>query len=359
MRVSVCMIVRDEAEALPRCLESLRGVADELVVVDTGSLDGTPALARAAGARVFDCEWTEDFAAARNRSLEQARGNWALVLDADERLCDPGAARARHESFAAAHAECAGQLLVHNLGPEESRALLTRFFPLRPEWRFAGRIHERVLCSGKEPPRARTGLEIEHEGYRPEIVAARGKLERNARLLERELEQHASDPYIWYQLGRTRAVAGEHVGALEAFERALANCTDEVAFAPHLIESAAYSLRALGRSRQALGWLSGTTLDARRADSQFVLALLSMDCGELERAEELFQRCLELEGTFPEGGESAPGASSFAPAYNLGVMREVLGDAAGARRWYERALRSRPDHAESRAGLERLARGAS
>jgi len=90
-----------------------------------------------------------------------------------------------------------------------------------------------------------------------------------------------------------------------------------------------------------------------------VLALLSMDCGELERAEELFQRCLELEGTFPEGGESAPGASSFAPAYNLGVMREVLGDAAGARRWYERALRSRPDHAESRAGLERLARGAS
>ncbi|MBK7642099.1 MAG: glycosyltransferase [Planctomycetes bacterium] len=356
MRISLCMIVRDEVEALPRCLESAAPLVDEILVVDTGSLDGTPAIARAAGARVLDFEWSEDFAAARNHGLENARGDWALVLDADECVREPRAARALLEAFAAASPGQAGQLLVHNLGPEESRALLTRFFPLAPQWRYAGRIHERVLCEGREPPRARTGLEIEHTGYQPQIVAARGKLERNARLLERELAEQPEDPYLWYQLGRTRAVALEHVPALEAFERALASCREDVPFAAHLIESSAYSLRALGRSRQALGWLSGARLDPRRADSTFVLALLSMDCGELERAEQLFQNCLELEGTLPEGGESAPGASSFAAAYNLGVMREVQSDAAGARRWYERALQSNPRHAESLAGLERLAR---
>lgn len=353
------MIVRDEAAELPGCLESARAAVDEIVLLDTGSCDGTLELARAAGARVESCAWTDDFSAARNRALELASGDWVLVLDADERLCEPAAARARLSAFAEQHPDAAGQLAVTNLGPEESRAVLTRFFPRAPEWRYAGRIHERVLRAGREPPRATTGVGLEHHGYRPEVVAARGKLARNARLLERELADHPDDAYLWYQLGRTQAVAGEHVPALEAFERALLDCPEDAPYGAHLLESAAYSLRALGRSQQALGWLGSATLDCRRADSQFVLALLALDCGDLERAEELFQRCLELEGTLPEGGESAPGASSFAPAYNLGVMREVLGDASGAQRWYERALRSNPKHAESRAGLERLARAAT
>lgn len=350
MRISLCMIVRDEVEALPACLDSVRAAVDEIVVVDTGSTDGTQALTR-----VVEFPWCDDFAAARNRSLELASGDWVLVLDADERLLDAAGARARLEAFAASNPDAAGQLAVRNLAAEESRALLTRFFPRRPEWRYAGRIHERVLCAGREPARAPTGVTLEHHGYRADIVQARGKLERNTRLLERELAEAPRDAYLWYQLGRTRAVAGEHERALEAFEQALSACGDDAPYGAHLVESAAYSLRALGRSRQALGWLSGASLDPRRADSQFVLALLALDCGELERAEELFQRCLELEGNLPAGGESAPGASSWAPAYNLGVMREVLGDIVGARRWYARALASKPDHAETLAGLKRLA----
>jgi len=351
MRISLCMIVRDEAALLPGCLASARAAVDEFVVVDTGSKDGTQALTR-----VVEFPWCDDFAAARNRSLELASGDWVLVLDADERLLDAAGARARLEAFAASHPDAAGQVVLTNLGAEPSRALLTRFFPRRPEWRYAGRIHERILRAGAEPRRGPTGVEIEHHGYRPEIVAARGKLARNARLLEREIEEHPRDAYLHYQLGRTRALAGEHPRALQAFEEALSLCAQDAPFGAHLLECAAYSLRALGRSQQALAWLSDAPLDPRRADSQFVLALLALDCGELERAAELFQRCLELEGTLPEGGESAPGASSFAPAYNLGVMREVLGDAGGARGWYERALRSYPGHAPSRAGLERIAR---
>src|SRR5581483_7060685 len=89
MRLSICMIVRDEAAGLPRCLASLAGVADELVVVDTGSLDATPALAEAAGARVIRIAWPRDFAAARNVSLDAATGDWCVVIDADEELAPP------------------------------------------------------------------------------------------------------------------------------------------------------------------------------------------------------------------------------------------------------------------------------
>jgi glycosyltransferase involved in cell wall biosynthesis len=78
------MIVRNEAANLPHCLDSVQGLWDELVVVDTGSEDATPALAGERGARVLHLPWTGDFAAARNRSLEACTGDWILVLDADE-----------------------------------------------------------------------------------------------------------------------------------------------------------------------------------------------------------------------------------------------------------------------------------
>ena len=84
--LSLSMIVRDEEARLEACLKSVEGFCDEKVVLDTGSSDGTVALAEAAGARVESMEWPGDFAPARNRALELVSGDWVLVLDADERL---------------------------------------------------------------------------------------------------------------------------------------------------------------------------------------------------------------------------------------------------------------------------------
>ncbi|MBM3334149.1 glycosyltransferase family 2 protein, partial [Candidatus Sumerlaeota bacterium] len=80
------MIARDEADRIADCLRSVQGLVDEIVVVDTGSSDPTPAIARDLGARVIAMPWGDDFAAARNCSLEHATGEWILVLDADEKL---------------------------------------------------------------------------------------------------------------------------------------------------------------------------------------------------------------------------------------------------------------------------------
>jgi FkbM family methyltransferase len=82
--LSVCMIVKNEERHLAYCLNSLSPVADEMIVVDTGSTDKTKQIAEAFGAQVFDFEWINDFAAARNHSLSKAQGDWILVMDADE-----------------------------------------------------------------------------------------------------------------------------------------------------------------------------------------------------------------------------------------------------------------------------------
>ena len=84
--ISLCMIVKNEEEVLERCLESAAGVADETIVVDTGSTDGTKEIARRCGAKVFDFAWTDDFAAARNYSFSKASCDYLLWLDADDVL---------------------------------------------------------------------------------------------------------------------------------------------------------------------------------------------------------------------------------------------------------------------------------
>lgn len=98
-RLALSMIVRDAAADLPKCLASVAGVVDEIVIADTGSRDETMAIARAHGARLTEFAWSNDFAAARNHSLEQVHADWVLVLDADERL-DHGAGEAIHKAIA-------------------------------------------------------------------------------------------------------------------------------------------------------------------------------------------------------------------------------------------------------------------
>ena len=111
-KLTLCVIARDEEAMLPDCLASVRGVVDEIVVVDTGSKDATPAIAANAGARVVERAWDDDFSAARNAGLEACSGDWVLVLDADERLA-PGAGKALRRALRDPSFHC-GLLPLHN-----------------------------------------------------------------------------------------------------------------------------------------------------------------------------------------------------------------------------------------------------
>ena len=176
-RISLCMIVRDEAEVLPGFLDGVRGAWDELVAVDTGSTDATPRLLAAAGARVLHRPWDDDFAAARNFGLERAGGEWVLVLDADERV---GPALAAEIRAAAADLRCgAASLLVVDRLPHGHlrRSRLLRMFRNDPSIRYRHAIHE----DAGEPVLAfltRTGLRradldapLLHLGYERERAA--------------------------------------------------------------------------------------------------------------------------------------------------------------------------------------------
>ena len=206
-RLSLCMIARDEERFLGRCLESAAPIADEIIVVDTGSTDRTVEIAESFGAKVIRFEWCDDFAAARNVALRAATGDWILSLDADEALRpdqheilrkdieDPGIS-GYHLRFKNhhTHAKTAGVVMI-------------RLFRKLDGVHWENRIHEQMTTSLMKSGSA-SGLQlsisdvtVDHYGYLDEVMESRNKNERNDRLFKAHLAEKPDDIYMLYKYG--------------------------------------------------------------------------------------------------------------------------------------------------------------
>jgi hypothetical protein len=210
--ISLCMIVRDEIERLESCLDSVAHLVDEVAILDTGSTDGTWDLVQVRAHRFDQIVWPDHFGQARNCALDLATCDWVLILDADETLVS-GAEHLRR--FAANPNALGAELRIDNdLGEGEIGSFwAARFFRRLPDLRFEGRIHEQVSTSIRrrceQEPRWVTGqldVVLGHAGYIPAIFEARGKAERNVRMLEASLAELAPDAglnervYLEYKL---------------------------------------------------------------------------------------------------------------------------------------------------------------
>ncbi|WP_224959679.1 glycosyltransferase [Geomonas subterranea] len=239
--VSLCMIVKDEAHDLAAALDSLRGLADELVVVDTGSTDRTRDIARIFGARLFEFPWTGSFADARNFSLAQAAGDWILVLDADEVLAPtdlgPLADLARKGgriaySFTTRNytEELARRGWVANGGeyPEQERGRgwtssdKVRLFPNLPPLRFEGAVHELLELSllREEIPIHACDVPVHHYG-KLDQAGNRAKQELYYRLGLQKLEETGTSHEALAELARQATELGLTGEAEQLWQRLL------------------------------------------------------------------------------------------------------------------------------------------
>jgi len=206
MKLTVCMIVRDEASVLPEFLAAGRGLWDQLAVLDTGSRDDTVALLREAGADVAEAEWPDDFSVARNRSLELATGDWVLVLDADEIVAPSFAAEVR-AVMASPELGAATVTMRNRFSTGHHRdSRLLRLFRRDPSVRYRHKIHEEAAESIGAMLR-RDGLRvghistpIEHLGYSRDRAAEKDKKERDRRLLESSVAEDPGDVYSHFKL---------------------------------------------------------------------------------------------------------------------------------------------------------------
>jgi len=244
--LSLAMIVKDEAANLPRCLASVRGLVDEVVVVDTGSTDDTVAIAKSFQAHVHPFPWIDDFSAARNESLRHCRGDWVLILDADEAIDpqDHGIIR----SVLDQKAPSAFNLVLRNYLLDGNQACMDVFpqpndgayalgadFPyhadapglrlcrLSPDLAFEGRIHEALApyFLQRKLPIGALRATIHHFG-KVDLAREAEKKVAYLRMAEAQVEAHPRSPQAWLNLLVQAALGAQWsraVAAGEAFLR--------------------------------------------------------------------------------------------------------------------------------------------
>ena len=326
-RLALVVIARNEAPRIQRLLTSVRAHVDEMLVLDTGSADGTPDVARAAGARVEHFPWCDDFAAARNRALELAAADWHLVLDADEWLEEGAEALAGLRQLAP---DFIGVLQMDDrFDGGTAHQWLSRVLP--GTVRYAGRVHEQPV---HQLPLKRLDIRVGHDGYQGErLVAKRG---RNRVLLQAMLQDAPQDAYAWYQLGKDFAVYDEPAKAEGAFEHAARLVQGVPSWWFDLVTRRLFGLKQLKLHGAAMDFAETQLgICAESPDFFFALGdlLLDLAADEPGRAPELlpmtehaWRRCMEL-GERPGQVGAVAGRGSHLAAHNLALVLEGTGRA--------------------------------
>ena len=361
-RVSLTMIVRDEEANLPACLESARGLFDEIVVVDTGSTDRTVEIARSFGARVFDFVWVDDFAAARNAALARATGDYAFWLDADDVLDPPQ--RERLEALlgglslndeAAYVVRCAcdpdrdgggGETVVDHI----------RLFPLRGDVRWTYRVHEQILPALRQAdvPVRWSDVTVRHTGYSDPPLRRR-KLERDGKILAEELAERPDDPFVLFNLGSIAIERQDWRAALGYLERSLAGSAATDSITHKLYALIAKTHQMLGAPEAALRACSaGLALNPDDAELLFREAVVRRNGGDRAGAEACWRRILTVRR--PERFSSVDaGIYGHLTRRNLAVLAEERGDRAEAATLWAEVLAECPGDREALAARHRLA----
>ncbi|MBB5324273.1 glycosyltransferase involved in cell wall biosynthesis [Anoxybacillus tepidamans] len=223
--LSLCMIVKNEEKVLQRCLDSVYGIVDEIVIVDTGSTDSTKDIALKYTKKVYDFEWTNSFADARNFAQQQATGEWILVLDADEYVERANLQEMIDVLKQTDESVEAYDVVIYNfMGVYGERVLQhrhTRIYRNSPHLRYVRAIHEQLRKVNGEYVQAAQGiLTVYHTGYMHQAVTEKKKHDRNAPLLEYEMEVGESVAFDYFNLGNEYLSKGEIEKALESFIKA-------------------------------------------------------------------------------------------------------------------------------------------
>ncbi|TNE31990.1 glycosyltransferase [bacterium] len=289
IKISVNIIAKNEADIIANAINSVKDLAEEIIVIDTGSTDETATISTRMGCEVYFHNWEEDFSLIRNRALQYSTCDWVLVIDADEIATfnyeDLPLMQMSDEKIGGINL-----LLVNHIDEENSSILskhrYTRIFRNDKSIRFTGRIHEQIRESiEKNYTIYDSDLVIEHFGYES---IDKEKLERNTRLLEKDIESDADD-WKYFHLAETHFSAGEKEKALNIFEKIVSS--------PELTELQSERVKTrLGqlylakdeynKSQQVLDFVS-TDKDVEGL-RKYILGTVMLSTGNIDKSLELY-----------------------------------------------------------------------
>ncbi|WZF20638.1 tetratricopeptide repeat protein [Nostoc sp. UHCC 0302] len=344
------MIVKNEATTLSNCLNSVKNVVDEMVVVDTGSIDRTPNIAAQFGAKVHHFQWCNDFSAARNAALKYVTGDWILVLDADETLTREIVpllrdAIARDEYLLI-------NLVRQEVGAEQSPySLVSRLFRNHPDIRFERPYHALVDDSvtailDREPDWQvgyLPGVAILHSGYQKTAIAQNNKYAKAAAAMEGFLATHPDDPYVCSKLGALYVEIGKIPQGMELLKRGIASSDEnyDILYELHYHLGIAYS--RLQNTQQAISHYQTAIklpiYPMLKLGAYNNLGNLLKAAGDFEGAKNAYATTLKIDPNFVVG------------YYNLAMIFKAFGLFTDAITFYQQAIQLNPNYAEAYQNL--------
>ncbi len=351
------MIVKNEADKLPRCLSSVQGVVNEMIVVDTGSTDQTTKIAQSFGAQVYHYSWNNNFSAARNESLRYAQGEWILVLDADEVL-NPESIPALKQTMQRE------QALVINLVRQEIGAvqspysLMSRLFRNHFGIRFSRPYHSMVDDSvtrllQREPAWKIINLPevaIFHDGYEPGAIATRNKLQQAKATMEGYLATHPDDAYVCAKLGALYNDMGEVAKGIALLERGLQSLI-------HAAQAAEENAPVLYELHYHLGIAYSRSQNLGKAEGHYRTATQQPILNRLKvGAYNNLGGLLKAKGDLPGARMNYEIVTKIDPTlaighYNLGMTFKAMGVMPDAIDHYRQAIALNPTYAEAHQNL--------
>ncbi|MBA8894789.1 glycosyltransferase [Clostridium saccharobutylicum] len=318
------MIVRDEEKNLEKYLLQVKNLVDEIIIIDTGSIDNTKKIALSFTDMVFDFKWCNDFSVARNFSISKATNDWILVLDADEFIESFDKAKVLEFISSKDNMKTVGRikrinLIEDQLGIKKGTELISRLFN-RKYFRYEGTIHEQIAHRDGEVYSIKpVDITVNHIGYTKEEVDRTNKLERNISLLKKAIEEKSNEPYLYYQLGKSFYMMKDYIEAYKCFEKAISFPVDcRLEYVEDLIETYGYALINAEKFGEAME-IQIYREYYNSADYNFLMGLIYMNNAKFDLAVQSFLKCNEYDDGKMEG------ISTYLPYYNIGVIFECLG----------------------------------
>ena len=342
MELSLCMIVKDEEKRLSTCLESVKDVVDEIVIADTGSTDATKEIASRYTDRTLDVPWEDDFAAARNASMEAATKPFVLWLDADDVIDPPECEKLLALKARLSEDVDAVMMPYHYAFLPDGRPSLVfdreRIVRRAAGFRFEGAVHEAIAVQGNV---IREEIAVRHTGSHAES-SNRRNLAIYRRLLVRGIKLAARD---WYYYARELKNAGEYEAAVNAFDAFLAM--------DGWIENRLDAYIRKGECHLALGdaqkakaaYLAAMAHGAPRAEALCAMGECLMNAGDLPAAAFWYRAALQCDLPKDHRAFVFPDAYGYVPLMQLCVIYDRMGDPVRASRMNEQALLLHPGDA--------------
>lgn len=338
--VSLCMIVKDEEKVLARCLESVAGFADEIIIVDTGSTDRTKEIAAGFTEQLFSFPWQEDFAAARNFAFSKGRGDYLFWLDADDVIPEKEMEKLQALKKKLDEEKPDVVMLLYAAGFDENGKPTIGFFRERlmkrcPQAIWKGRIHEVVVPFGKV---WKEEIVIEHH---KEKITDSG---RNLRIFEKMKEDgepfEAREQYYYGRELYYHKKFHEAAEELKAFLSRTDGWAEDKSDACRCLADCYYGLSNNGKALEAL--LLGLKYGVPRPELCCDIGKWFFDRGCFAEAAYWYRQALKNGKSTGTDGFMQEELRGYVPCIQLCVCYDRMGQWERAERFNEMAERMKP-----------------